>query len=37
MSFVIGLVLYVAVLGALDARLPWPKSPAAVPAAQVRS
>jgi hypothetical protein len=25
MSFVIGLVLFVAVVGALDARLPWPK------------
>jgi hypothetical protein len=23
MSFVLGIILYVAVLGALDARLPW--------------
>jgi hypothetical protein len=25
MSFMIGLILFVVVLGALDARLPWPK------------
>jgi hypothetical protein len=31
MSFVIGLVLFVVVVGVLDARLPWP-SPRAEPA-----
>ncbi len=25
MSFVLGVVLYTALVGALDARLPWPK------------
>jgi hypothetical protein len=26
MSFVLGLVLFVAVIGVLDAKLPWPRS-----------
>jgi hypothetical protein len=26
MSFVLGVILYAALVGALDARLPWPKS-----------
>jgi hypothetical protein len=33
MSFVVGVILYVVVLGALDARLPWPGSRVAVAAA----
>jgi hypothetical protein len=26
MSFIIGVILFVVVLGALDARLPWPRA-----------
>lgn len=26
MSFVLGLIVFVAVIGPLDARLPWPRS-----------
>jgi hypothetical protein len=37
MSFVVGLILYVVVLGALDARLPWPPRRAAAAAMGVRS
>jgi hypothetical protein len=29
MSFIIGLILFVVVIGVLDARLPWPKPRAA--------
>jgi hypothetical protein len=29
MSFLLGLILFVAVIGAMDARLPWPRPVAA--------